>query len=162
MAKITIGLKEVQVGVASSEGVMPDEMSKIGKVYKDTCTMTQESSEVTEHYEEGHAAPEVRTKTHQIPVLEFSLMDCDVQDLIGYLGGENVGTEEEPKWGYDGSELVANRAIRLLSDQGLCFDIPNADIDAVINSDFSSSGIFLVEFTVTPMAVSEGKAICAY
>lgn len=156
---ITIGLSEIQVGVASKEGVMPTALNKIGKTYKDTCKIAQDAAEVTEHYEEGMAAPEVRKKSRKIPVLTFSIMDANVQDLVNYVGGENIGSETEPKWGYDGNEVVANRAIYVKTEQGLDFEIPNGDIEAVINADMSAKGIFLVDFTITPMAVEGGKAL---
>lgn len=155
---ITLGLCEIQVGAASPSGVMPDILAKIGKTYKDTAKIAQDSSDVTEHYEEGKAAPEVRRKARKIPALTFSIMDASVQDLIDYVGGENVGSAGKPKWGYDGNEVVANKAIKVITEQGLDFEIPNGDIEAVINADLTASGIFLVDFTVTPMAVSAGKA----
>jgi hypothetical protein len=156
---ITLGLCEIQVGEASPSGTMPAQLAKIGKTYKDTAKIAQDSSDVTEHFEEGKAAPEVRRKARKIPVLTFSIMDASIQDLIDYVGGENVGTEEAPKWGYDGNEVVANKAIKVLTEQGLDFEIPNGDIEAVINADLTAAGIFLVDFTVTPMAVSSGKAL---
>lgn len=156
---ITLGLCEIQVGAASPSGVMPDILAKIGKTYKDTAKIAQDSSDVTEHYEEGKTVPEVRRKTRKIPALTFSIMDASVQDLIDYVGGENVGSAEKPKWGYDGNEVVANKAIKVITEQGLDFEIPNGDIEAVINADLTASGIFLVDFTVTPMAVSAGKAL---
>lgn len=156
---ITLGLCEIQVGEASPSGVMPNILAKIGKTYKDTAKIAQDSSDVTEHYEEGKAAPEVRRKARKIPALTFSIMDASVQDLIDYVGGENVGSAEKPKWGYDGNEVVANKSIKVITEQGLDFEIPNGDIEAVINADLTSSGIFLVDFTVTPMAVSDGKAL---
>ncbi len=162
MSLITLGLSQISVGDASSAGTMPTDLAKIGKTYKDTCKLAQDAADVTEHYEEGKAAPEVRTKSKKIPVLTFSIMDADVQALIDYVGGENIGTDESPKWGYDGDETVANKAIHVETEQGLVFDIPNADIEAVINAEFTASGIFLVEFTVTPMAVDSGKALRGY
>lgn len=156
---ITLGLSEIQVGVASKEGTMPTALNKIGKTYKDTCKIAQDSADVTEHYEEGMAAPEVRKKSRKIPRLTFSIMDANVQDLVDYVGGENIGSETEPKWGYDGNEVVANKAIYVKTEQGLDFEIPNGDIEAVINADMSAKGIFLVDFTVTPMAVDAGKAL---
>ncbi|GHT09158.1 hypothetical protein FACS189432_05070 [Bacteroidia bacterium] len=161
MGLITIGLKQVKVGEAAPTGTMPQTLAKIGKVYKDTCKINQDAADVTEHFEEGHASPEVRTKAKKIPKVTFSLMDCDVQMLIDYIGGENVGTEQAPKWGFDGDELNANKAIYLETEQGLDFEIPNADIEAVINDDASAKGIFLVDFTITPLAVDAGKAIRA-
>lgn len=156
---ITLGLSEIQVGAASKGGTMPTALNKIGKTYKDTCKIAQDSADVTEHYEEGMAAPEVRKKSRKIPRLTFSIMDANVQDLVDYVGGENIGTEAEPKWGYDGNEVVANKAIYVKTEQGLDFEIPNGDIEAVINADMSAKGIFLVDFTVTPMAVDAGKAL---
>lgn len=157
----TIGLSEIRVGNASESGEMPSEMNKIGKTYKDTCKLAQDSPEATEHFEEGKASPAVRNKQLKIPKLTFSIMDANVQDLIDYVGGSNVGTDAKPEWGFDGTEVVANRAIQVISQQGLIFNIPNGDIEAVINGDMSSKGIFLVDFTVTPMDVTKGKALRA-
>lgn len=153
---ITLGLCEIKVGAAAPDGTMPAEMNKIGKTYQDTCKIAQDAAEVTEHYEEGMAAPEVRKKKRKIPRLTFSIMDANVDDLVSYVGGEKL---EDESWGYNGDEVVANKAIHVITEKGLDFDIPNGDIEAVINADMSSKGIFLVDFTVTPMAVSKGKAL---
>ena len=159
MSLITIGLAEIMVGVAAPTGTMPTPMAKIGKTYKDSCKMVQAASDVTEHYEEGKAAPEVRKKTRKMPVLTFGMMDPDVTALVAYVGGSAVDTT---KWGFDGTEVVSNVSIRIEATQGLWFDIPNADIEAVINADFSAKGIFLVDFTVTPLSVTAGKPLLAY
>ena len=156
---ITLGLCEIQVGEASVAGTMPELLAKIGKTYKDTCKIAQDAADVTEHYEEGKAAPEVRKKSRKMPTLTFSIMDACVQDLVDYVGGENVGKLDSPAWGYDGDEVVANKAIKVVTEQGLDFEIPNGDIEAVINADMSAKGIFLVDFTVTPCAVEAGKAL---
>ena len=156
---ITLGLCEIQVGEASVAGTMPVSLVKIGKTYKETCKIAQGSADVTEHYEEGKAAPEVRKKSRKMPTLTFSIMDACVQDLVDYVGGENVGPSDAPVWGYDGDEVVANKAIKVVTEQGLDFEIPNGDIEAVINADMSAKGIFLVDFTVTPCAVAAGKAL---
>ena len=156
---ITLGLCEIQVGEASNSGIMPELLTKIGKTYKDTCKIAQDSADVTEHYEEGKAAPEVRKKQRKMPKLSCSLMDATVQDLVDYVGGSNVGSPDAPVWGYDGDEVVANKAIKVVTEQGLDFEIPNGDVEAVINADLSAKGIFLVDFTVTPCAVESGKAL---
>ena len=119
--------------------------------------MSQDAPDVTEPYEEGHSSPEVSKKRKKMPTLKFSIMGADVNTLIDYVGGENIGTEDAPKWGYDGTEKVLPRAIRVVPEQGMVIDIPNADIEALITADVSSKGIFLVEFTVKPLAVTSGK-----
>lgn len=155
---ITIGLARIAVGTAAPNGTMPAELAKIGKVYKDTCKIAQDAAEVTEHFEEGKSAPEVRKKTKKVPKVTFSLMDCDPDALVKYIGGEKVNTNG---WGFNGDEITSNIAIKIESEQGLDFCIPNADVEAVINADMSAKGIFLVDFTVTPCAVTSGKAISA-
>lgn len=163
---ITLGLSEILVGTASEAGTMPaeSEMKKIGKTYKDTAKINQEASEVTEHFEEGRATPEVRKKSKKIPKLTFSIMDADIDALVKYVGGTKVekNGNSKTRWAFDGSEQVDNCSILVKSEQGLYFEIPNADIEAVINADMSAKGIFLVEFTVTPLSVKEGKAIRSY
>lgn len=157
MGLITVGLAEIKVGAAATNGVMPTTMAKIGKVYKDSCKINQEASEVTEHFEEGHAAPVYSKRTKKIPKSTFQLCDADPDMLAKYVGGTvNSGT-----WEFNGNELTANVALEIIPEQGMIFQIPNASIEAVINSDMSSKGIFLVDFTVTPLAVDAGGAIRA-
>lgn len=156
---ITLGLSQIMVGTAAPNGTMPTAaLTKIGKTYKDTCKMAQDASDVTEHFEEGRSAPEVRKKAKKIPALTFSIMDPDEAFLAKYVGGSS---DSAKGWGFDGTEVVANVALKVETEQGLDISIPNADVEAVINADFSAKGIFLVDFTVTPCAVSSGKAIWA-
>lgn len=156
---ITIGLAQIKVGAAAPNGTMPGELTKIGKVYKDTCKIAQDASDVTEHFEEGKAAPEVRKKAKKIPSVTFSLMDATPEVLSKYIGGEV--DPSSGAWGYSGDEVTTNVSMLIETEQGLNFEIPNADVEAVINADLSTSGIFLVDFTVTPCAVKSGKAIRA-
>lgn len=160
MSLITLGLSEIQVATVEASGDMPASLAKIGKTYRDTCKMNQAAAEVTEHYEEGKSAPEVRKKQKKMPIVVFSIMDPDVDLLVAYIGGTK---DANGKWGFNGDESVDNKAIRVKSEQGLWVDIPNGDIEAVINADFSAKGITLVDFTITPMAVPTGKkSILAY
>jgi len=157
MGLITLGLVQIKVGEAAPNGTMPTALTKIGKTYKDTAKIAQDASDVTEHFEEGKSAPEVRQVRKKIPKITFSLMDADAQMLADYIGG----TVTSGAWGFDGSEVVTNKAILIETEQGLNFEIPNANIEAVIDADMSAKGIFLVNFTVTPLAVTDGKALRA-
>lgn len=157
---ITLGLCQILVADASAAGTMPAkaDMTKIGKTYKDTANINQDAADVTEHFEEGKSAPEVRKKSKKIPKVTFSLMNPDPAMLAAYVGGE---VDNNGDWGYDGDEVTANKAVYVETEQGLDFAIPNGDIEAVINGALSASGIVLVDFTVTPCAVTTGKAIRA-
>ena len=157
---ITLGLCQILVADANAAGTMPAKasMTKIGKTYKDTANINQDAADVTEHFEEGKSAPEVRKKSKKIPKVTFSLMNPDPAILAAYVGGE---VDNNGDWGYDGDEVTANKAVYVETEQGLDFAIPNGDIEAVINGALSASGIVLVDFTVTPCAVTTGKAIRA-
>lgn len=151
---ITRGLQQVMVGEIAPDGGPATVYAKLGKVYKDTCKIAQDKADVTEHFEEGQSSPEVRTKTKKSPVVTFSIMDPDIDTLVSYMGGvkTGTGTEADPyKFGYDGDEIVAEKSIKITSVAGLTTLIPRADIEAVINEDKSEKGIFLLDFTVTPL-----------
>lgn len=160
---ITLGLCEIKVGEpileATSLKTGVSGLTKIGMTYKDTCKLGQEKSEKTDHYEEGKAAPEVRTKTKKLPVLTFSIMNPDPTFLADYVGGTAV---EIDGWGMDGTEIVKNKCIHVVAQQGMDIVIPNADIEATINADFSAKGLFLIDFEVSPCAVTSGKPINAF
>lgn len=156
---ITLGLSQIEAGVAATNGTMPGSLTKIGKTYRDSCKINMAASEVTEHFEEGKSAPEVRRKTKMMPILTFQIMDPDPALLADLVGGEIVNSTQ---WGFNGTEENANKAIRVKSEQGMWVDIPNGDIEAVINGEFSQKGILLLDVTVTPLAVTAGKAVLMY
>lgn len=151
----TIGLKEIQFGKAMPDGTVATDLTKIGMVYKDTCSVQQDASETSAHYEEGSAVPFVQKKTKKTPTLTFSLVINDMTQFTKTVGGSIDG---QGNWGMNGDELVANQAVKLVSKQGLDIYIPNADIDASINADYGENGVFLVNVTVTPLSVTSGKA----
>ncbi len=156
---ITLGLSQIEAGVAATNGTMPGSLTKIGKTYRDSCKINMPASDVNEHFEEGKSAPEVRRKTKKMPIVTFQIMDPDPALLADLVGGEVINGNQ---WGFNGTEENANKAIRVKSEQGLWVDIPNGDIEAVINGEFSQKGIVLLDVTVTPLAVTAGKAFVSY
>lgn len=151
MGVISLGLSEIQVGQIGADGGEATSYSKIGKTYQNTCKLTQETADVTEHYEEGMSAPEVRKKKKKVPVLTFSIMDPDVSFLKAYLGGTTSGTGDDMEWSWSDTDEEIEASIRAIPEVGLVYTIPRGDIEAVLNADMSSQGINLVDFTVTPL-----------
>ena len=151
MSLISLGLSEIQVGKIAEDGGEASTYAKIGKTYQNTCKLQQETADVTEHYEEGQAAPEVRKKKKKVPVLTFSIMDPDVTFLKEYLGGTVAGLGDEAVWSWSDTDEDIVASIRAIPEVGLVYTIPRADIEAVLNADMSSQGINLVDFTVTPL-----------
>ena len=95
MGVISLGLSEIQVGDIAADGGCATVFNKIGKTYQNTCKISQDSADVTEHYEEGQSAPEVRKKKKKVPVLAFSIMDPDTTFLKAYLGGTVTGDGDD-------------------------------------------------------------------
>lgn len=151
MSLISLGLSEIQVGQIEADGGEATSYTKIGKTYQNTCKLQQETGDVTEHYEEGQAAPEVRKKKKKVPVLTFSIMDPDPTFLEAYLGGTTTGTGDDMEWSWSDTAEEIEASIRAIPEVGLVYTIPRGDIEAVLNADMSSQGINLVDFTVTPL-----------
>lgn len=155
MSTITLGLSEIQVGKIGDDGSEATSYTKIGKTYQNTCKLTQDSSEVTEHYEEGQSAPEVRKKKKKVPILSFSIMDPDPKFLSAYLGGTVEGEGDEAIWSWGDTDDDIEASIRVIPEVGLVYTIPRGDIEATLNNDFSSQGLNLVDFKVTPLKPSK-------
>ena len=151
MGVISLGLSEIQVGAIAADGGEAATFTKIGKTYEKTCKLVQEKGDVTEHYEEGQSAPEVRKKKKKVPILTFSIMDPDPTFLKAYLGGTTTGTGDAMVWSWGDTDEDIEASIRAVPEMGLVYTIPRADIEAVINAEMSSQGINLVDFTVTPL-----------
>lgn len=151
MGVISLGLSEIQVGKIANDGGLATSFTKIGKTYQNTCKISQDSADVTEHYEEGQSAPEVRKKKRKVPVLTFSIMDPDPAFLASYLGGTVSGEGDAAEWSWGDTDEDIEASIRVIPETGLVFTIPRGDIEAQLNVDASSQGITLVDFTVTPL-----------
>lgn len=158
MGVITQGLAQVQIGTASTSGTMPGSLTKIGAVYKDSCKLTQDTASVVEHFEEGQSAPLFQNEDLKMPSLAFQLMDADVDLLALAIGGSVTSGV----WGFDGTVKNSNKAVKVVTKQGLVFDIPNGRIRATLNAEFSEKGINLLDVVVTPLAVTSGYPLMAY
>lgn len=149
----TLGLDQVQFGKASPVGFMPEVMEKIGKVYQDTCKITQDAPDVTEHYEEGANTPFIRSVTKKPAKLSFSVVVEDMETLERLLGGRATAGE----W-VDGGNLAANLAIRAISKQGQMIEMPNANISASFDWELSDKGVCKIAVEATPQDVATGRA----
>ena len=116
MSTITLGLSEIQVGEIGSDGSEATTYKKIGKTYQNTCKLTQDSAEVTEHYEEGQSAPEVRKKKKKVPILTFSIMDPDPAFLSAYLGGTVEGDGDEAVWSWGDTDVDIEASVRVIPE----------------------------------------------
>lgn len=128
--------------------------AKVGMVYKDTASITQDDADITEHFEEGKTFPAVSQKQQKIPKVNFSIMNPDAQFLQKHLGGTYNSTDKS--WEFDGTEIPVDGEWEVVTKKGFNIEIPKGSATAKINFEMSETGILLVEFVVTPVDPGDG------
>lgn len=147
----TIGLSKIEVGAIAADGGMGGTLGVLGYTYQDTCTMTQEDPETTDHYAEEVDDPVISISRGGKTNFNFSIMNPSVTVLADLLGG--VGTTGEgstpDKWEAPDKIPVVEKSVRITPEQGLKFEIPRMKLVSKINATFSKSGILLIEVAGT-------------
>lgn len=152
----TLGLSKIEVGAIASDGGMAADadLATLGYTYQDTCKMTQEEPETTEHYAEEVDDPVVSTSRGGKTLFDYSIMNPSVlvmADLLGGTGTEGNGETTQDKWEAPDKLPVVEKSVRITPEQGLKFDIPRMKLVSKINADFSKKGILLIEVSGTVM-----------
>lgn len=152
---VTLGLSKIEVGGIAADGGMGTTLSPLGLTYQDTCKMTQEDPETTEHYAEELDDPVVSVSRGGKINFAFSIMNADVDTLVTLLGGtkSTAGAWEAP------AKLpVVEKSVRIIPEQGLKFEIPRMKLATKINAEFSKKGLFLLEVAGTVLAPNSASA----
>ena len=147
----TIGLSKIEVGAIAEDGGMDGTLDVLGYTYQDTCTMTQEDPETTDHYAEEVDDPVISISRGGKTNFNFSIMNPSVTVLADLLGGVGTpGTGSTPdKWEAPDKIPVVEKSVRITPEQGLKFEIPRMKLVSKINATFSKSGILLIEVAGT-------------
>lgn len=147
----TIGLSKIEVGAITEDGGMGETLDVLGYTYQDTCTMTQEDPETTDHYAEEVDDPVISISRGGKTNFNFSIMNPSVTVLADLLGGVGTpGTGSTPdKWEAPDKIPVVEKSVRITPEQGLKFEIPRMKLVSKINATFSKSGILLIEVAGT-------------
>lgn len=149
------GCKEIKMGTAAPSGTMPTSLAKMGKVYKESCELVQEDPEVTRHFEEGKMFAIVTVFEGKVIGLKLQFI-ADGTDALEHIGG----TTASGTWSISESSQK-EAAIKIVTDQGLDFDIPNAVYTAKIVGKLSKKDIVRVEVMIEPQEVEAGDAFRA-
>lgn len=145
----TLGLSKIEVGDIDATGGMGTTLAVLGYTYQDTCTMTQDDPETTEHYAEEVDDPVVVLSRAGKTNFNFSIMDADLNTLKTLLGGTVDGTGAAQKWNAPDKLPVIEKSVRITPEQGLKFEVPRMKLTSKINATFSKSGIMLIEVVGT-------------
>lgn len=145
MSLVTLGLSKIEVGDIGADGAMGDTLAPLGYTYQDTCKMTQEDPETTEHYAEEVDDPIVSISRGGKTNFAFSIMDADVNVLKTLFGGTVTGDS----WSAPAKLPAIEKSVRITPEQGLKFDIPRMKLASKINGEFSKKGLFLIDVAGT-------------
>jgi len=156
MAKsiFTLGLSKIEVGAIGEQGDMGTSLLPLGYTYQDTCKMTQDDPETTDHYAEEVDDPVVSISRGGKTNFSFSIMNPSVTvlaDLLGGTGTEGDGSTTQDKWEAPDKIPVVEKSVRITPEQGLKFEIPRMKLISKINAEFSKKGILLIEVSGTVM-----------
>ncbi len=156
----TIGLSKIEVGDIAQSGGMGENLEVLGYTYQDTCQMTQEDPETTDHYAEEVDDPVVSISRGGKTNFNFSIMNPSVTVLADLLGGKGTpGTGDTPdKWEAPDKIPTVEKSVRIIPEQGLKFDIPRMKLVSKINAEFSKKGILLIEVAGTVMQPTDAAA----
>lgn len=149
------GCTEIKMGVAAENGTMPTSLAKMGKVYRESCELIQEDPEKTQHFEEGKLFPVVTVFEGKVIGIKVQFI-VDGTDALEHIGG----TTASGTWSISQS-AQQNAAIKIVTDQGLDFDIPNAVYTAKIVGKLTKKDIIRVELMIEPQEVTTGDAFRA-
>lgn len=143
----TIGLSKIEVGAIGADGVMGTNLATLGYTYQDTCKMTQEEPETTDHYAEEVDDPVLSVSRGGKTLFNFSLMNPSVVVMADLLGGKATeGVAGTPdKWEAPAKIPTVEKSVRITPEQGLKFEIPRMQLVSKINAEFSKKGILLIE-----------------
>jgi len=146
---ITLGLSKIEVGAIAVDGGMGTTLASLGYTYQDTCKMTQEDPQTTDHYAEEVDDPVVSISRAGKTLFNFSIMNPTVTVLADMLGGAADETAET--WAAPAKFPAVEKSVKITPEQGLKFDIPRMRLAAKINAEFSKKGILLIEVSGTVM-----------
>lgn len=146
---LTLGLASIQFGEIASDGTPATTLAPLGLTYKDSCTMTSEDPEVTEHFAEESEDPILRKPRRGRVSFAFQIMDPDATVLQKLFGGTVTGT---PKvWSSPTVSPLVEQTVKITPEQGLTILIARGSVTAKINAEFKKSGLFLIDVTVVPL-----------
>lgn len=154
-----MGLKKIYVAEALANGDMPANgtaWKDLGDVYQDTCTLTDDDPEVTEHKSET-SSKKITLVGETVTTVELSLMDPDLELLARYFGGTITGTTGKRKWIRPRKLPYKEWAIYLEPEEGFFVGCANVRIIPKFEITYSSKGICLVPMTIKFQAELEAE-----
>ncbi|MFS0489890.1 hypothetical protein [Leadbetterella byssophila] len=145
----TLGLSKIEIGAIAADGGMGSSLATLGLTYQDTCNLTTEDPQDTEHYSEENEDPEVVVSRGGKTVLSFSIMGPDFSALGTLTGGTISGSGASEVLNFPNKLPNIEKSIKITPEQGHIINIPRAKISAKLDGALSKTGILLLKVTAT-------------
>lgn len=147
----TMGLKKIYICEA---GTTPDTFptygnnwKDLGDVYQDTCKLTDDDPEVTEHKSET-STKKITQVGELTTKMDLSLMDPDQDQLTRYFGGSFTGTAGKKVWVRPRKLPTTEFAIWIQPEEGIWVGCSHCRIVPKFEITYSKTGICLVPMSV--------------
>jgi hypothetical protein len=82
-----VGCKNIKVGALAVDGGLSLTLADIGKLYKNTVSLTDDDGSVTKHFAEGQRYPFLNVLEAAGTQIKFALVDISAAILAKWLGG---------------------------------------------------------------------------
>ena len=152
----TYGLSEIGFGEIAQDGGIASTFTPLGYTKEDSCTLTTEDPELTEHYAEEVSDPVVTISKKGKTEFNFSLINPDVTALQTLFGGTADTTTNT--WTAPAGRIVVEKSVRITPDAGFNSEICRAKLAPRVNAEFSKKGILVIDVTgsvLTPTKAGE-------
>ena len=150
----TLGLSKIEIGDIAQDGGMGSTLSQMGYTYKDTCTLTSEDPEKTEHYVEEVDDPVVVLSKAGKTTIDFSLANPSPETLVALAGGTasaSVSGGEKDIWEAPDSLPTIEKSIKLTPKQGYIIEIPRGNITAKMDGNLNQGDLFMLKVNIVVM-----------
>lgn len=153
MEQFVFGMADLKVGTTDAVTGLGTAMVSVGKVYKDSASITEGDATETPIYSQQQ--PNTPVKVFTVPAiakLVFSLMSTDVDTLILVCGGTKTTVDTVVKWHAPSGGVTIEKAFELTTTDGTKIEIPRGQVIGKRNFQVRDNGIFLIDVTVIPLA----------
>jgi len=149
--KRSIGLNAILIGAIALDGGMAADvdLAAVGVTSQDSCTLAQETPEITEIYsEENSDAEEVIIGTTK-KTLEFEIINTSGAACLAAFGGTVTGTGDTEVWEGPRESVIIEKSVRIKTKTGENIDLPRVKFANTMQWKFSKKDANRIKFVGT-------------
>lgn len=149
--KRAIGLKAILIGAIAVDGGMAadGDLAAVGVTFQDSCTLSQETPEITEIFSEENDDPEEVIIGTTKKTLEFEIINTSAAACLAAFGGTVTGVGDAEAWEGPRTSVIIERSVRIQTKTGENIDIPRVKFANTMQWKFSKKDANRIKFVGT-------------